>query len=141
MGFSMIALAQHYEKKCLTMFMAIHNRKMILKVPNTPFSFYSFSGIGPMADLMSSSYLDKSHCYNSHAAAAASAAVYSQNYGSPHCYYGNMDYLSSSGNSHHSLSVSCKRLQLSVVFREAQSFLFCRHRPRKYSSFNTNFGM
>ena len=82
---------------------------------STPFSFYSFSGIGPMADLMSSSYLDKSHCYNSHAAAAASAAVYSQNYGSPHCYYGNMDYLSSSGNSHHSLSVSCERLQLSVV--------------------------
>ena len=60
-----------------------------------------------MADLMSSSaYLDKSHCYNSHAAAAA---VYSQSYGSPsaaaHCYYGNMDYLSTSGNSHHSLSV------------------------------------
>ena len=44
----------------------------------------------------SSSYLDKNHCYNSH--------VYSQNYGSPHCYYGNMDYLSS-GVPHPSLNV------------------------------------
>ena len=59
--------------------------------------FFSFSSIGPVADLMSasSSYLDKNHCYNSH--------VYSQNYGS-HCYYGNMDYLSS-GVPHPSLNV------------------------------------
>ena len=60
--------------------------------------YFSFSSIGPVADLMSasSSYLDKNHCYNSH--------VYSQNYGS-HCYYtGNMDYLSS-GVPHPSLNV------------------------------------
>lgn len=57
----------------------------------------SFSSIGPVADLMSasSSYLDKSPCYNSQ--------VYGQNYGS-HCYYGNMEYLSS-GVSHSSLNV------------------------------------
>ncbi len=57
----------------------------------------SFSSIGPVADLMSasSSYLDKSSCYNSQ--------VYGQNYSS-HCYYGNMEYLSS-GVSHSSLNV------------------------------------
>ena len=60
---------------------------------------FSFSGIGPMADLMSASstYLDKNSCYNSH--------VYSQNYGTPpHCYYSNMDYLSS-GVTHSPLNV------------------------------------
>ena len=57
----------------------------------------------------SSSYLDKNHCYNSH--------VYSQNYGSPHCYYGNMDYLSS-GVPHPSLNVP-------VSFRK----LISRHNP------------
>jgi len=57
----------------------------------------SFSNIGPMADLMSasSSYLDKNSCYNSQ--------VYGQNYSS-HCYYGNMEYLSS-GVPHSSLNV------------------------------------
>jgi len=57
----------------------------------------SFSNIGPMADLMSasSSYLDKNSCYNSQ--------VYGQNYSS-HCYYGNMEYLSS-GVPHPSLNV------------------------------------
>lgn len=55
----------------------------------------SFSNIGPMADLMSQSYLDKNSCYNSQ--------VYGQNYSS-HCYYGNMEYLSS-GVSHSSLNV------------------------------------
>ena len=61
--------------------------------------FFSFSGIGPVADLMSASstYLDKNSCYNSH--------VYSQNYGTPpHCYYSNMDYLSS-GVTHSPLNV------------------------------------
>ena len=68
---------------------------------------FSFSSIGPVADLMSasSSYLDKNHCYNSH--------VYSQNYGSPHCYYGNMDYLSS-GVPHPSLNVPVSFKQIDV---------------------------
>lgn len=59
--------------------------------------FSSFSNIGPMADLMSASstYLDKNSCYN--------GQVYSQNYSS-HCYYGNMEYLSS-GVPHSSLNV------------------------------------
>lgn len=57
----------------------------------------SFSNIGPMADLMSASsaYMDKNSCYNSQ--------VYGQNYSS-HCYYGNMEYLSS-GVPHSSLNV------------------------------------
>ena len=50
-----------------------------------------------MADLMSASsaYMDKNSCYNSQ--------VYGQNYSS-HCYYGNMEYLSS-GVPHSSLNV------------------------------------
>ena len=66
--------------------------------------FYSFSNIGPMADLMSasSSYLDKNSCYNSQ--------VYGQNYSS-HCYYGNMEYLSS-GVPHPSLNVPSVSLPL-----------------------------
>jgi len=57
----------------------------------------SFSNIGHMTDLMSASstYLDKNSCYNSQ--------VYGQNYSS-HCYYGNMEYLSS-GVPHSSLNV------------------------------------
>ena len=70
---------------------------MCLPSSTTLLSFYSFSNIGPMADLMSasSSYLDKNSCYNSQ--------VYGQNYSS-HCYYGNMEYLSS-GVPHPSLNV------------------------------------
>ena len=62
-----------------------------------PNFFFSFSNIGPMADLMSASsaYMDKNSCYNSQ--------VYGQNYSS-HCYYGNMEYLSS-GVPHSSLNV------------------------------------
>ena len=71
--------------------------------------FYSFSNIGPMADLMSasSSYLDKNSCYNSQ--------VYGQNYSS-HCYYGNMEYLSS-GVPHPSLNVPSVSLLLHLWIR------------------------
>ena len=68
---------------------------MNLEISNYIFLYFSFSNIGPMADLMSQSYLDKNSCYNSQ--------VYGQNYSS-HCYYGNMEYLSS-GVSHSSLNV------------------------------------
>ena len=68
---------------------------MKLKISNYISLYFSFSNIGPMADLMSQSYLDKNSCYNSQ--------VYGQNYSS-HCYYGNMEYLSS-GVSHSSLNV------------------------------------
>ena len=68
---------------------------MNLEISNYISLYFSFSNIGPMADLMSQSYLDKNSCYNSQ--------VYGQNYSS-HCYYGNMEYLSS-GVSHSSLNV------------------------------------
>ena len=67
---------------------------------HTTWFFFSFSGIGPVADLMSASstYLDKNSCYNSQVYAA-------HNYGTPpHCYYSNMDYLSS-GVTHSPLNV------------------------------------
>ena len=80
--------------------MALHKvpiLKQKIIIPNSFISFFSFSNIGPMADLMSASsaYMDKNSCYNSQ--------VYGQNYSS-HCYYGNMEYLSS-GVPHSSLNV------------------------------------
>ena len=78
--------------------------------------FYSFSNIGPMADLMSSSYLDKNSCYNSQ--------VYGQNYSS-HCYYGNMEYLSS-GVSHSSLNVpSVSILTFFLVIMHMEIAFWC----------------
>ena len=76
-------------------FIYLFMKWMNLEISNYIFLYFSFSNIGPMADLMSQSYLDKNSCYNSQ--------VYGQNYSS-HCYYGNMEYLSS-GVSHSSLNV------------------------------------